>query len=61
MEKKLFIRFFRNKEETIPHDSWGVCKKSEYDERHFIQSDAVNAIGQWMTLYPNGKVDFVWL
>ena len=61
MKNKLFIRFFRNKEDVIPVDSWEVCSRGELDMYHFQHADVDKATVEWMNLYHNGKIDFVWL
>lgn len=48
--KTLFIRFFDDKNNQIPIDSFPVDWK--YSGVKFI-------IHNWLTMYPEGKVDFI--
>ena len=60
---KQYIRFFRNKEDTIPLNSLHVCPGGS-QKANCLSCDADTlkaAIDEWMGLYANGKVDFVWL
>ena len=61
MRNKLFIRFFRNKEDVVPIDSWEVFNRGELDMYHFQNADVDKVTVEWMNLYHNGKIDFVWL
>lgn len=49
--KHLYIRFFRDREDTMPHNSWRVTPGDN------LESD----INQWLGNFPEGKVDFCYL
>lgn len=60
--KKLYIRYFHDKESNVPDNSDFVI---ETEDRHTvimlaIERHAFNVMN-WMFKYPNGKVDFVCL
>lgn len=58
----MLIRFFRNKEDGIPANSLNVVPGGNYIANS-ISSDPESmgdATKEWMELYPNGKVDFIW-
>ena len=60
---KMYIRFFRNKEDGVPINSLYVCPGGN-DKANCLSSDAdtiKTAIDEWMELFANCKVDFVWL
>ena len=60
---KRYIRFFENRNDTIPVNSYEVCPGGNY-KSNCISSDSdtiVNHINDWMNQHDNGKVDFVWL
>jgi hypothetical protein len=60
---KKYIRFFRNKEDGVPINSFQVCKNGNKIVG-CISDDATcikELIDGWMDSYSNGKVDFVWL
>lgn len=48
--KMLFIRFFLNKSDQIPQDSYPIDWKA---------SGIGFVIHNWMEMHPEGKVDFV--
>jgi hypothetical protein len=59
---KMYIRFFRNKEDGMPINSYKLGNDEE--DNNTIQNSAERVsdfINGWMNQYPNGKVDFVWL
>jgi len=60
--KKLYIRFFKNRGNEIPHDSNVVCNGDigSVDAQKKI-AEYSESVVVWMLLYPEGKVDFVWL
>ena len=60
MKEFLYIQFYDNVNSTIPYNSWKVGDKNELSSRQHIVG-LVDNIVNWMELYPNGKVDFVWL
>jgi hypothetical protein len=49
-QKKQIVRFFSDKINTIPSDSYAV--KWGDNETLFV-------IDNWLAMYPNGKVEFV--
>ena len=60
--KKLYVRFFKNKEDVLPADSFFVCVANERGSEQIasIAEQAYN-IKVWMETNPEGKADFVWL
>jgi hypothetical protein len=60
--KKLFIRFFKNKDDQIPMDSYHLSG-AIWDEQQakFLLPDSSDVIIDWMVQHPIGKVDIVWL
>lgn len=62
MDKMLFIRFFKNASDQIPHDSWPVKTEAAGCQYHRFTDDYIeSALIEWMTANPSGKVDFQWL
>jgi hypothetical protein len=62
MRKRLFIRFFRDKEDQIPMDS------NPISDAHLTATETSRLIAEQSDVvfthlyhYMNGKVDFVWL
>ena len=58
MKDKLFIRYFKLKEDTMPFDSQEICHHNSLMAETYIKDYAAN-IASHMITYPNGKVDFV--
>jgi hypothetical protein len=60
--KRLYIRFFDDKDSQLPVDSDKV-----FPDNYLVHDESIHIgswsskIGHWMATYPNGKVDFVWL
>ncbi len=61
MKKKLYIRFFDNKEDLVPHDSSPLLNEESPTVNEFRQEECWWSLVDWMNRHPNGKVDFVWL
>lgn len=60
--KKLYIRYFKDKTDTMPHDSNFICESDkDADTQFWCIHGYVENVVDWMKQYPNGKVDFVWL
>jgi hypothetical protein len=60
---KKYIRFFRNKEDNVTVNSYSILPKDKQTNDSIIDTPEVvyDNIKAWMNMYPNGKVDFVWL
>lgn len=61
---KKCIRFFRNKEDTIPQKSFQILPLDKQTNNNTVVEDSetlFSYIQVWMEVYDNGKVDFVWL
>jgi len=60
---KKYIRFFRNKEEMIPLISYQLTPIDKQTNNTILDTpeEVYENINQWMNIYVNGKVDFVWL
>lgn len=60
---KKFIRFFRNKEDTMPLTSFQLAPVDKQTNNTILDTpdNVYEHINEWMKLYSNGKVDFVWL
>lgn len=56
----MFIRFFDNRDNTIPNDSIKLGHKSRLNSNPQLDHDVFIYITDWMTRNPNGKVDFLW-
>lgn len=64
IDMRKFIRFFRNKEDSIPINSYQMIKKELTQTNNSVFDNAGTTYGlikNWMESYHNGKVDFVWL
>lgn len=60
--KRLFIRFFENKEDQIPKDSYPLCNQDkDAGEIDIALLDIHWNSAVWMKAHQNGKVDLVWL
>ena len=60
--KILFIRFFYNKEDSVPRHSLPICKSIDTKTRQEANIlEQMPNLFDWMNQYPNGKVDYVWL
>ena len=59
--KHLYIRYFRNKEDTMPANSDRVSNKESVIIADLEEFGVAESIFWWTNNYPNGKVDFVWL
>lgn len=60
--KLLFIRFFVNKNDTIPHDSFPICKSTDTKTQQEGKIlDKIAHLFDWTNQHPDGKVDLVWL
>ena len=61
MIKRFFIRFFADKNAKIPVNSELVFERGA----DITMDEGIKAMStdilMWMSRYPNGKVDFVWL
>lgn len=59
--KRLLLRFFEDKESSIPTDSHVVCSNNsnEKEQTEILSNDTELTIA-WMNKYPKGKVDLVW-
>jgi hypothetical protein len=60
--KKLFVRYFHYKNDSVPQDSHFVCVDNcgSREMQKSIEETAYNS-SVWMRTYPDGKVDYVWL
>lgn len=61
---KRYIRFFRNKEDSMPNNSYQLIKSNERPTNNTVfynENTVFRFIDNWMEMYPNGKVDFVFL
>ena len=60
--KRLFIRFFENKEDQIPKDSMFLCNQNAGETNRLAAiADVASNVADWVERKPNGKVDYVWL
>lgn len=58
----MLIRFFRNKEDGIPFNSYKVHNGVGKMDNNTISGDAAiikSFITKWLESYPNGKTDFI--
>lgn len=55
------IRFFRNKEEEIPYNSYELIAKNKQTNNTIIDNPSTRTkfTDEWLKMYPNGKVDFI--
>jgi hypothetical protein len=61
MIKRFFIRFFADKDAKIPVNSELVFdRNADVTMDEAVKATSVDIL-TWMSQYPNGKVDFVWL
>ena len=62
MNKRLFLRFFKRREDQIPQDSWHIHSIPQTDDEvsMAIKENALE-MAQWIIKHPEGKVDLVWL
>ena len=59
--KRLLLRFFENKDDSIPVDSHVVCSNnSNEEEQSSIISGDMKLTIAWINKHPKGKVDVVW-
>lgn len=60
--KKLYIRYFKHKDDQIPFDSTFLCDEDQYSYNMvlFMNEYLWNA-ARFFLENPDGKVDFVWL
>lgn len=58
-----YIRFFKNKEDTIPLTSFQLSSVDKQTNNTILNTpeQVYEHINEWMEFYANGKVDFVWL
>lgn len=61
MNKKLYIRFFKNKD-SIPTCSNSVFYRLPHGNVSTTDWNVIREnVLEWMEKYPDGKIDFVWL
>lgn len=60
---KKYIRFFRNRQDTIPNHSYQLLPpgKQNNNSIHDTPVEVYEYQDGWMKTYPNGKVDFICL
>jgi len=60
---KKHIRFFHNKEDGIPCSVYLLLPENKQTDDSFCDdpNTIYKLINNWMGLYPNAKVDLVWL
>jgi len=56
-KKKLYLRFFENKENQIPENAEQFAPFLHFQQ----EGDLEFVIDDWMRKHPEGKVDIVWL
>jgi len=59
--KLLFIRFFVNKTDGIPYDSWPVTEGKYADVDSLNDAEISTHISDWMNKHADGKVDFMFI
>lgn len=62
MNKRIFIRYFKLKENQIPDDSNAIVNANNPLVSRYLNDYGIGAnVDDWLARYPNGKVDFVCL
>lgn len=60
MKRRIFIRYFADKNDEIPKDSNPIVDADNKLASRYINDYQCGAnVSDWLERYPNGKVDFV--